>query len=131
MPIPNPLIQPTPIPEPTPILESPPPTKRSRFDMQPSSISMNKRLKTESTPSTNPLSDSDSDSVAQEPVLVPKKNKKKSAFQKYGDAIGQTNEELQRRDRRLQRFEIAERTTPPRVDTPDFVRDAQIAATIV
>ena len=99
---------------------------------------MNKRLKTEpsTTTSTNPLSDSDSESMIElEPTLPSKKKKKnKSAFAKYGEVIGQTTEELQRRDRRMARFqevEAAARATPPRVDTPDYVRDAQIAASIV
>ena len=66
------------------------------------------------------------------PTPTTEKKKKKSAFQKYTETIGQTAEELARRDRRMQRFaEISERGTPPRVDTPDFVRDAQIAASLV
>jgi hypothetical protein len=75
----------------------------------------------------NPLSDSEEDSAVEEP---PKK--KKSAFQKYGEVIGQTTDELRRRDRRMQRFhDVVERGTPPRVDTPDYMRDVQIAASIV
>ena len=134
------------MPLPTPLL--PPPVielttvKRSRFDVEPVSI---KRLKTEPqpSPSTNPLSDSESDSaeeiavVQQEqqqpsPSSKKKKNKNKSAFAKYSEVIGQTKDELERRDRRMQRFsELEARATPPRVDTPDYVRDAQIAASIV
>lgn len=127
---------------PSPIIESPPIAKRphvSRFDVEPVSLSMNKRLKTEPTSiSTNPLSDSESESMieVEPPPSAPtsKKKKKKSAFAKYGEAVGQTKEELQRRDRRMARFqevEAAARATPPRVDTPDYVRDAQIAASIV
>jgi hypothetical protein len=96
----------------------------SRFDVEPS---LNKRIKTESTTPSNPLSESESDSMVEE---LPKK--KKSVFQKYGDSISHTKEEIQRRDFRLQRFQEIERNnTPPRVDTPDYVRDAQIAASIV
>ncbi len=144
MPLPTPLHSP-PVVEPTTV------AKRSRFDVEPVSISLAKRLKTEPQPttSTNPLSDSESDSMEeiavveqqeeqQEQQELPlssakkKKNKNKSAFAKYGEVIGQTKEELQRRDRRMQRFsEIEARGTPPRVDTPDYVRDAQIAASIV
>jgi hypothetical protein len=133
---------------PTPIIE-PPPLKRplvSRFDVEPVSLSMSKRFKTEEPKqSANPLSDSDSDSLMMEEIVVidqtltsaplgkkKKKKSKSSVFQKYGEIIGQTNEELQRRDRRMQRFsEVEVRGTPPRVDTPDYVRDAQIAASIV
>ena len=83
------------------------------------------------TSTNNPLSDSDSDSMDVVEVTHEKK-KKKSLFQKYGETIGQTAEELARRDRRMQRFaEINERATPPRVDTPDYVRDSQIAASLV
>jgi hypothetical protein len=65
-------------------------------------------------------------------VVPEKKKKKKSSFQKYGETVGQTTEELARRDRRMQRFsDINDRATPPRVDTPDYVRDAQIAASLV
>jgi hypothetical protein len=98
-------------------------------------------MKTEpsTTSSTNPLSDSDSESMIELEPTIPtppskKKKKNKSAFAKYGEVIGQTKEELQRRDRRMARFqevEAAARATPPRVDTPDYVRDAQIAASIV
>jgi hypothetical protein len=64
--------------------------------------------------------------------VIPEKKKKKSSFQKYGETVGQTTEELARRDRRMQRFsDINDRATPPRVDTPDYVRDAQIAASLV
>ena len=129
-----------------PTIESPPTIAKrphvSRFDVEPVSLSMNKRLKTEpTTTSTNPLSDSESESMiadptspAQPPSSSSSKKKKKSAFAKYGEAIGQTKDELQRRDRRMARFqevEAAARATPPRVDTPDYVRDAQIAASIV
>ena len=121
---------PIPSPRPPPTIEPPP--KRpliSRFDVEPEPISISKRLKTEpSTTSINPLSDSDSSSMIEE---IPKK-KNKTSFQKYGEEISQTTEELQRRDRRMQRFsEIEARATPPRVDTPDYVRDAQIAASMV
>jgi hypothetical protein len=133
MPLPTPL--PTPLMEPTTV-------KRSRFDVEPVSISLAKRLRTEpqSTPSTNPLSESESDSMEEIAIIEQetsqpakkKKNKNKSAFAKYGEVIGQTKDELERRDRRMQRFsEIEARATPPRVDTPDYVRDAQIAASIV
>jgi hypothetical protein len=85
---------------------------------------------------TNPLSDSDSDSMDVVEFIpkstTEKKKKKKSAFQKYTETIGQTAEELARRDRRMQRFaEMSERGTPPRVDTPDYVGEAQIAASLV
>ena len=134
MPLPTSLL-PASVMEPTTV-------KRSRFDVEPVSISLAKRLKTEpqSTPSTNPLSDSESDSMEEVAVIEQqpsqsskkKKNKNKSAFAKYGEVIGQTKDELQRRDRRMQRFsELEARATPPRVDTPDYVRDAQIAASIV
>lgn len=97
---------------------------------------MTKRLKTEPTQTVtvNPLSDSESDSLMQEVVAdkkPEKKKKKKTSFQKFEESVSQTNEELQRRDRRLQRFELVERSIPPRTDTPDYVRDAQIAASIV
>jgi hypothetical protein len=123
---------PTPSP-PRPMVELPPKRPISRFDVEPVSISLNKRLKTElsTIPSTmtNPLSESDSDSAVEHPQ--PQK-KTQSAFQGYGDAINKTKEELQRRDHRIQRFSEAEaRATPPRVDTPDYVRDAQIAASLV
>lgn len=142
MPLPTTTQSPPPI-----IIE--PPTKRplvSRFDVEPVSLSISKRLKTEDHPlqqstTNNPLSDSDdSDSMMDEvitetptpPHPEKKKKTKSSTFQKYGQAIGQTKEELQRRDRRMQRFsEVEVRGTPPRVDTPDYVRDAQIAASIV
>ena len=131
---------PTPLP-PTQAME-PSAVKRSRFDVEPVAISIAKRLKTEPQPtlSTNPLSDSESDSMEEIAVVErqtppspkKKKNKNKSTFAKYGEVIGQTKDELQRRDRRMQRFsEIEARATPPRVDTPDYVRDAQIAASIV
>ena len=95
----------------------------SRFDIQPKTIPPSKRPK-QSPLSSNPLSDSDSSSSPEPP--------KKKTFQKYGEVIGQTKDELQRRDRRMQRFnDIAERATPPRVDTPDYMRDVQIAASIV
>jgi len=134
MPLPTP-------PLPSPVMESTS-VKRSRFDVEPVSISLTKRLKTEPehTPSTNPLSDSESDSMEEIAVVQQqsslsskkKKNKNKSSFAKYGEVIGQTQDELQRRDLRMQRFsEIEARATPPRVDTPDYVRDAQIAASIV
>lgn len=111
----------------------------SRFDVEPASLSLNKRIKTAPStpvPSSNPLSDSDSDSMDivefAPTATTEKKKKKKSAFQKYTETIGQTAEELARRDQRMQRFaEINERGTPSRVDTPDFVRDAQIAASLV
>ena len=132
---------PLPTPLPTPVIE-PTTVKRSRFDVEPVSISLAKRLRTEpqSTPSTNPLSESESDSmeeigIIEEQTPQPakkKKNKNKSAFAKYGEVLGQTKDELERRDRRMQRFsEIEARATPPRVDTPDYVRDAQIAASLV
>lgn len=149
MPLPTPLLQPShshlTLSVPTSIEQPPPVAKRShvsRFDVEPVSLSMNKRLKTEpstTTSSTNPLSDSDSESMIELEPTIPtppskKKKKNKSAFSKYGEVIGQTKEELQRRDRRMARFqevEAAARATPPRVDTPDYVRDAQIAASIV
>jgi SAC3 family protein LENG8/THP3 len=119
MPIPNPVQE----PQPQPVV-----TKRtliSRFDVEPTAM---KRLKSPALTSSNPLSDSESDSMIIE-EKPPKK--KKSAFQKYGDAISHTKEELERRNQRMQRFSEPERaTTPIRVDTPDYVRDAQIAASI-
>jgi hypothetical protein len=132
----------TPSPPPITIEPTKATTKRtlvSRFDIEPS---LTKRLKTDpqQEPSTNPLSDSDdSESVAimddvDIETFTPSttKKKKKSKFQKYGEIIGQTKEELQRRDRRMQRFsEIEGRGTPPRVDTPDYAQDAQIVASIV
>ena len=60
----------------------------------------------------------------------PTKKKKKSSFQKYNDAISQSKEEVERRNQRMARFAEVDRATPPRVDTPDYVRDAQIAASI-
>jgi len=81
----------------------------------------------EPTPSTNPLSESDSDAMVD---VTPPKKKKKSAFQKYGDDISQTEEEITRRDRRLQRFQEQEGPLP-RTETPDYTRDAQIAASMV
>lgn len=58
---------------PTPLIE-PPPQKRSlvsRFDVEPVSLSMSKRLKTEEPKQyTNPLSDSDSDSMMMEELVV-------------------------------------------------------------
>jgi len=117
MPVPSPR-QPSPVPEPTP--------KRSRFDVEPGSIALAKRIKMEPTQSANPLSESDSDAMAD--VTPPKK--KKSAFQKYGDEISQTQEEIARRDRRLQRFQEQEAQLL-RTETPDYTRDAQIAASLV
>jgi hypothetical protein len=64
-------------------------------------------------------------------IKLPKKKKSKSKFAKFGDKLGQTKEELERRDRRMARFQDEGRGTPPRVDTPDYTRDAQIAASIV
>jgi hypothetical protein len=122
MPLPSPLRPSIPV-------EQPPPkrTLASRFDVEPVAISLNKRFKTspKASPltSNNPLSDSDTDTMSIEPP--PKK--KKSAFQKYGEVIGKTKEELSRRDRRMQRFaEMAAASTPPRVDTPDYARDVQM-----
>jgi len=68
-------------------------------------------------------------------VRLPKK-KSKSKFVKHGEMLEQTKEEMERRDRRMARFQDGNggegvRTTPPRVDTPDYARDAQIAASIV
>jgi hypothetical protein len=61
-------------------------------------------------------------------IRLPKKKKSKSKFAKFGDTVAQTKEELDRRDRRMARFQDE---GPPRVDTPDYTRDAQIAASIV
>ena len=121
---------PTPLQEPKPEPVIPKRTLISRFDIEPTGM---KRLKSPAVPVTsNPLSDSESEtSIIEE---KPKK-KKKSVFQKYGETISQTKEELERRDRRMQRFSDIQTpdsaTTPMRVDTPDYVRDAQIAASIV
>ena len=64
MPLPTPLHSP-PVVEPTTV------AKRSRFDVEPVSISLAKRLKTEPQPtsSTNPLSDSESDSMEEIAVV--------------------------------------------------------------
>jgi len=69
-------------------------------------------------------------------VRLPKKKKPKSKLVMHGEMLGQTKEEIERRDRRMARFQDGNggegvRTTPPRVDTPDYARDAQIAASIV
>jgi hypothetical protein len=68
-------------------------------------------------------------------IQVPREKKSKSKFAKYAEILGQTKEELERRDKRMARFQESEgvlRTTPPtRVNTPDYARDAQIAASIV
>lgn len=122
---------PTPLP-PQPQLVIEPPPKRplvSRFDVEPS---LSKRIKTDPVQSTNPLSESESESMLDVDQIPKTKKEKKSSFQRYGDTIGQTKEELQRRDLRMQRFAepIFERPTPPRIDTPDYARDAQIAASI-
>ena len=150
MPLPRPLqLTPTPAPTVTPIA-APKRTLASRFDVEPPSLTLKKRLKSDSdssfslksrikheplTSSGNPLSDSDYDSmdiVELTPESNKKKKKKASMFKKYSESIGQTAEELSRRDARMQRFaEINERGTPPRVDTPDYMRDAQIAASLV
>lgn len=120
MPLPTPL-------QPRSVIPTPQRSLVSRFDVAPPTIALNKRPKASPLTTSNPLSDSDTDSMIEQP---PKK--KKSAFQKYGEVIGQTKDELQRRDRRMQRFnDIAERGTPPRVDTPDYMRDVQIAASLV
>lgn len=142
MPLPKPL-QPTPAPSIDP--PAPKRTLASRFDVEPVSLTLTKRLKTEPdslkrhsmntmplTTSANPLSDSDSDSMDIVEITPETKKKKKSSFKKYSETIGQTTEELARRDQRMQRFaEMSERGTPPRIDTPDYVRDAQIAASLV
>jgi SAC3 family protein LENG8/THP3 len=103
----------------------------SRFDVAPS---LSKRIKVDSPPSTNPLSDSDSDAMHDIEPAPPKKRKKekKSSIEKFGETVGQTKEEIQRRDLRLQRFaeNASELSTPSRTDTPDYVQDAQIAASI-
>ena len=120
----------------TPPIKIEPAVKRSRFDVEPVSISLAKRFKSEPQPVTNnPLSDVDSDSMEEITVSEPQKpptfSKKKANKSVFGEVMG-TKEELQRRDRRMQRFsEIEVGATPPRVDTPDYVRDAQIAASIV
>jgi hypothetical protein len=102
----------------------------------------NKRLKTEHPVTANPLSDSDSDSSMEihkpppKPIYVPlpvpkqKKKKKKSALHVSNDMVDNPAE-LERRDRRMQRFGEEARATPPRVDTPDYIRDSQIAASLV
>jgi SAC3 family protein LENG8/THP3 len=120
MPLPTYLQEPK--PEPEPVL-----TKRtiiSRFDVEPTAM---KRIKSPA-PTSNPLSDSDSDSMI---IEEKPKKKRKSSFQKYNESISQTKEELERRNQRMARFTEVDRSIPPtRVDTPDYVRDSQIAASI-
>jgi hypothetical protein len=135
--IPIPTVSPSPGPE----AFDTTPSKRSvasRFDVEPLSVTLNKRLKTEHSVTTNPLSDSNSDSEMEEPprsvpqpVPKPKKKKKKHAPSVPSEPIADSQAEIERRDRRMQRFADDGRTTPSQVDTPDYIQDSQIAASLV